>query len=267
MPNTTSLGCYVAFQDGAVFYYVVLPVCIIIFCESVLVIATILRTTNLHTNTDIIVASLSATDILMCASYIAHGVHDSFPSIEKFQSKLLHNFLLDDSFGPILISITHMGFAAIDRYICIAHPFYYMKNMTLWRNFKILLAIWLSGLVYTVIPLLVYVDDKYHKLCILFKTPIEYYCIYLVGYLANIIIVFISYLKISCLALRHKKAAVDRRAQFESPARIQDQNVSLRSARFFAVMFGTFMLFTSPITIVSGVSLVRRLPFMCIYLK
>lgn len=252
MASNTSLTCNSLFSLGIPVRHFSVGLCFVIMFESLLVIATIWRTIHLHKNTDIIVASLSATDIFLCIAYVSQwGMLFFSERISQSQQRFLHCFIIGDSYSSVWIGISHLGFLAIDRYIYIGHPFYYIKNMTTGRVFKVLLAIWATGLVVAIIPLLVYTREKYNHICMLFNPPLEYLCVLFVGYIMNVIIVFTSYMKIACLAFKRQTNLNYgvRRHQRELPERVflRSRNAAMKSARFFAVMFGVFL----PLTLTS----------------
>ncbi|CAG5119125.1 unnamed protein product [Candidula unifasciata] len=265
MADNTTSSCDFELLQGIHIEALVFAYCIIVSVESILVVVVVYRTKALHTNSDIIVACLSLTDILLCCSFTAHGIKALAGSIfTKFQKNLFVIFLFGDCYGGVLISVTHLGLAAIDRYIQIAHPFYYMKFVTKRRIFRILLVIWLIGFVYTMFPLAVYTSDTYSEKCILIHPPWEYFCLLFIVYLANVIAVFVSYLKIAHLAFKHNKSANIRRLHNEDKASdvifLQNRKAALRSLKFFIVMFGAFMLFTSPSIVITFVNKFHDLP-------
>lgn len=246
MQVNTTAGCDFELLKGFQFECLVFVYSIIVSVESILVVVIICRTKALHTNSDIIVGCLSLTDILLCASYTAHGVKSLAGStLSKSQKNYLVSFLCGACYGGVLISITHLGFAAIDRYVQIAYPFYYIKHMTKRRLFKKLLAIWLIGGMYTLTPLFLYFYRQNSETCILLHPPLAYFFILFTGYLANIMIVFISYLKIARLAFQHKKSANIRRMQIEDRTSTvifsQNRKGAIKSVNFFIVMFGAFL--------------------------
>lgn len=261
----TTFDCNLQIFQNIRTVYFLFPVCFIVVCESALVISTVWRTHALHTNTDIIVASLSVTDILMCLSFISRGMLGlPFPAPTESFRKIINNFILGDSAGAVLCFIVHLDIVAIDRYIHIAHPFYYIRRMTKRRILKVLATIWTLSLLYTVLPIVVYTDDKYHKICIAIYPPVEYFSLLVTAYVISIVTVFICYFKIAFVAFHHKKTSNLRRGQHEdiqvTTVLKQNRRAAMRSIKFFAVVFGVFSLCTLPPVLVSGLSLIDVVP-------
>jgi uncharacterized membrane protein len=59
-------------------------------------------------------------------------------------------------------ALHQMGIISVDRYIYIAHPFYYMKHVTKRLVFRIIACLWCVGIVYGLVPLIAYRDSSYH---------------------------------------------------------------------------------------------------------
>lgn len=253
------IGCFTFFM------YFAFAASFLIICESVLVTVIIWRTRNLHTNTDIAVASLSSTDILVCASYITYGVVGiNLFRVSDSVNRIIISFVLGTSFGSTFLSVTHAGYVACDRYIHIAHPFYYMKKMTKERNFKVLLAIWVAGLVYAIIPVFAFRDSKYHHQSILLNPPLEYASVFHGVYAGNLVIAFTCYFKIASIAFLHKKAAIVRRSQTvvdnNEIVLALNRKAAFQSVKFFAVSFGVFLICTSPMFFVTLINYFHNVP-------
>lgn len=217
-------------------WYLTIPITAVTVCQSALVIFLIWKTTVLHTNVNILVASSTVNGIIISM------VYDVALILYSYANSTLRGMMFCIAIGTILISVTHFGIIAIDRYIYIAHPFYYMKHMTRKLIFKIHLAVWIIGLLYMAFPMLAYKDDKYFNNC--FTLKLKYYCAGSAGYLANIIIVFFCYLRIAFLAFQHKLAANARRQQFDDHENVlvikNTCKAAFRSVKFFVIMFGIF---------------------------
>ncbi|CAG5119129.1 unnamed protein product [Candidula unifasciata] len=263
---------YVEISVYSVITCFVLAVSCVIICESVLVIVIICRTTNLHTNTDIIVASLCANDILLCMAYIVHALMSTVVfRTDQLINKSVTSLVLGIAFGTTFTSFMHMGFVSVDRFIFISHPFYYIKNMTRERNFKVLLALWITGLVYMIIPVFVYTDSKYHQQLILTNPPFEYTCVVYITFIINTFIASTCYFKIARVAFHHNKASNVRRLHSTNGngeiALSLNRQAAMKSVKFFAVTFGLHLALSSPMLIVSAINFVIEVPNYVFVLK
>lgn len=224
---------------------------------NLLAIITIWRTPVLHTKSNIFMVSVSLIGFFLAAGNIADmfvyypGIRDHLPSI------VLDAFSLGFYYSCLLLTICHLGVISLDRYIFIAHPFYYMTKMTKSRIFKILACAWCVCLLYGSVPMVVYTDETYQKICIITDPPTEYMFLWTAVYVSQIITICTCYFKIALLAFKRRKAASLRRTPHSESAnarRIND-SAAIKSARFFAIMCGIVLLFTFPL---SAVGPIRR---------
>ncbi|CAG5134635.1 unnamed protein product [Candidula unifasciata] len=217
MNNTTVTTCYVKLWGD--FHMFVIGICLgfVVFNLNLLIIVTILRTKALHTNTNIFMVSVALLDCLMAMSDFTQGL--VYSTEVRFNTNVIHfidTVLFAIGYSATTLSCTYMAFIAIDRYINIAHPFYYILNITKRRLIVVQLIAWLFGLVYCSVPIILYRDDKYHRYCIASHPPLEYFIIDASLNLIDYVLICICYFRISYLAFRHKKAANARRQQSEN---------------------------------------------------
>jgi hypothetical protein len=159
--NTNFTSMCAEINIGSVFSvgYFAVPCGAFVLCQNLITILTIWRWPKLHTNANIFIVSVSLTDILLSLSYsINHLVH-----ITLFSSVF---FMFATLYSNALLSMNQMGTIAVDRYIYIAHLFFYMKNITKKRVIITLACVWGMSLVFLITPLFVYTDVKYHNRCI-----------------------------------------------------------------------------------------------------
>lgn len=231
--------------------YTMVSIGFVSICESLVVIFVTYFKEKLHHNTCILVASLAVNDLLLTASFIGTLILVVPLGLSKvMKPKLLMCFLSGLSSATTNMSVAHMGVIAVDRYIQIVHPFYYMKEMTKTRTYAILLSLWISCLIFTVIPPTIFYDDKYHKRCILLHPPEVYLYIQITAYFICIICVFVCYFKIAHVAFKHKKSANSRRLRYhesQADTELRDNvKAAVRSVKFFILMFGVLFMCTFP---------------------
>ncbi|CAG5123690.1 unnamed protein product [Candidula unifasciata] len=230
----------------------------IVISNSVLTIVTICRTRELHTNQYIFIVSLSIADILMALSFFATAIiHLTGLNsiVEDFGiiNKLLYGML----FSCVVLDMLHMSIIAVDRYIHIAHPFYYIKYMTKQRTVKILSVAYVLCFIDTFIPAIAYQDDTY-KRCLNTNEPTEYYYSNTSILSINTIVAFLCYSKIAWIAIRHKQAAMFRRQQTrDTESNIINRNnrmMVMKSVKFFLAMFGVFFMLSLPPFVITNLA-------------
>ncbi|BFZ05479.1 hypothetical protein BsWGS_08518 [Bradybaena similaris] len=231
----------------------------------VLVIFIIWSTEKLHGNTNVFIASLAASDILISVFFTCNRA-TTVPHLESgiLKSKIVNCIVLGGCSGSINLSMMHMGIFAMDRYIKITYPFFYIKHVTKRPIIVTLCCIWIMGLLNILVPVVFYRDEQFHTRCILLHQPIEFYWLGAGIYLCNLAIAFICYFSISIVAFKHKKAANNRRINtIETTGDIiQKSNLAaaMKSVQFFAVVFGVFLLCTFPPIITTGVAFYQLIP-------
>lgn len=263
--------CMGELDIGFDFLYVTVPVNAIIVLKSALVILTVYRTPSLHTNANIIAASLSLSDVLMATAFINIGDSETAKvHLSVDQIRIIKTFVFGEFSSSILISIGHMGIIAIDRYILIAHPFYYIKHMTKRRIYFLILCVWVIGIFLLFYPLFVYNRMHYYDKCISLHPSVDYYLVCSSVYVSTFVIVLVSYSKIAILAFAHKKAANIRKLVQHgnrSDSVFKDNRAAaFRSVKFFALMFGVFVICTLPPAVATGLTtfyLISHQVFVC----
>jgi hypothetical protein len=173
-------------------------------------------------------------------------------------------FVFGACYSSVLLTTVHMGLFALDRYFQIVHPFFYRNFATKRRAIVTLTSVWISGIIYTIIPLILYSYDEFIGKCTILNPPLVYYSLGVGVYLVVLIIVFLCYFKIALVAFNHKKAANARRLQTsEAAVGIPLRNnrlVALRSVKFFVLMFGVYFVCSFPPVVSTGISEVYNMP-------
>lgn len=231
--------------------------------ESMIVLIVICRTKAMHTNSNVMVASLAVSNMILGSAFVCTidlELSDSVANIPK--RNILSNIIKGVSGASTTLSIMHMGAIAIDRYIHIAHPFYYIKSMRKERIIKVLIFIWVIGLVLLLVPVLSFNDKSQESCTISVRQPIAYFCAVTALYLVNLLVVCVCYFKIAWLAFKHNKAANSRRLRHDDSGFMFQRNMSaaMKSVKFFAAMFGVFLSFTLPPTLVTGLDYYYHFP-------
>lgn len=221
---------------------------ILIVCKSLFVIILTCCNVGLSRNINIVFASMSVNDLLLGVALSLYQV-----TILPFDvgHMLKSNFIICISFGicnsAVIVSLMHMAVLALDRYIHILHPIYYMRYATKRCILIALLCVWATGSIIKAIPMLVYTDAKYHKTCLFFNPPIVYFSVITFIYCVIFLAVCTCYFKISYLAFTRKKAANGRRLTVHDNSVLRNNRpFAARSVKFFIIMFGMFALFTFP---------------------
>ncbi|GFR67851.1 melanocortin receptor 4 [Elysia marginata] len=160
--------------------YVLTTFGLILIIENTLLIVTIARHKELHSNSNILVASLAISDVvigLLCLQMSTlskpTGLRSMLgvgpPGLRKFDS-----FASGANCGLIVVSMAHLAALSVDRYLYILWPLQYFRRVTQRRVIALAVGIWIVGCTYIVLPIFVYSDRKYHKTCFIFNTPNDY---------------------------------------------------------------------------------------------
>ncbi|CAG5119123.1 unnamed protein product [Candidula unifasciata] len=136
---------------------------VLVIAQSLLITFIIWRSPTLHTNTNMLVLSVTASDIFWAVSCIINATLNTALSNNMVANAvLLDTFLMGVSYSSLMLSMNQLGVIAADRYINIVHPFFYIKHITRRRVVTIIICYWILAIVYGAIPLLVYGDTNLH---------------------------------------------------------------------------------------------------------
>lgn len=141
-----------------------------------------------------------------------------------------------------VLTYLHLTIVAIDRYIYISKPFYYITNTTQTPTFRLVLSVWSFSLLCFAVPIIFYGGSNYHKQCILLHPPVEYFSsLTLLGIICYVI-VCVCYIRIALLAFERKQAKISRRQPNDSlnaSAFVTSTGkAAIRSIQFCVAMFG-----------------------------
>ncbi|CAG5121083.1 unnamed protein product [Candidula unifasciata] len=244
-------ACVIHSNFGMYIVFITLIISSLSIIECMVVIFVTWFTVTLHSNTNILVASLAVNDLLLAIAFMGNQV-SVVPGflLPSVKSKLFMSLIYGVSSGSTKLSIMHMMVIAVDRYIQIAHPFYYMKAMTKKKIYVILICLWITCLIFIIIPVTIFYNDKYYRECIILHQPLAYSVVGVAMYFISLIMIFFCYFKIAHVAFKHKQSAISRRlgcnlAQSETEQR-ENMKAALRSVKYLALMFGVFFVATCP---------------------
>lgn len=265
METNATLGCSAEFRFDFHVIYITIPLNVLIVGKSLLVFFTVCKAKSLHTNTKILMTSLSVVELIMGAAYICSGdIGSKIFERETAEILAIQCFILGEWHSSIVGTVIHMAIMAVDRYILITHPFYYIKHVTKRAVFISLFFAWIFGLGYLFLPLLAFRDIQYHKRCIIVHPPFQYFCIGIFAYTLSSIVVLVSYFKIARLAYLKRKAAnarkIQRTASNDGAVLKNKSTIAFRSVKFFALMYGVFLMCTLPPALATGLNTFMKLP-------
>lgn len=243
-----------------------------VLCVSVVTIVTIWRTPTLHNNSNYFLASAAVCDILAAATCISLSLFYMTRFHEYFKHiYVVNTFILGVSYTSMFSSVLHLTVSAIDRYIYILHPFCYIKYITRNYTIKLLCFIWVSTLMYIIIPVVTF---RYNRYQTALRPQREFFIVSLAIDATLCVVMCVCYFRIAYVAFERKRA---RRAQLQRRSSSYDNNLvttnwraAVKSTKFFVVMFGAIFICFSPfiicIQLISlGYTIPRYLAFTSLY--
>ena len=191
---------------------------IFLIAENVLLITIIGRTRYLHTNTNILVASLAVTDVLNGVQCCTMGTAGFSVGIRPWLATLnsdLHiydSLMLSLNLSLVVVSLLHVSCLAVDRYLYVLWPLRYQRRVTRARVLTTAAGIWTVGIVYTLLPLGIFSSPRYRQGCIFTELPVSFGygpigAIYLVCFIA---VVYCTFALVR-IARRHKLRRIKKR--------------------------------------------------------
>ena len=199
-------------KDGHPLASVAMTVGVVLLCENILLITVIARTRSLHTNTNILVASLAITDVLVGAQVCAMGLSEQPEGLRSWLGlstrgiRIFDSFLTGLNFSLVTVSICHLAALALDRYLYVLWPLHYHIRVTRRRVIATAAFLWLLGLIYLSTALILFRNPKYHVVCVIWQTPAKYGTWPLASvYFLCMCVVFASTLGLAKIALKHKR--------------------------------------------------------------
>lgn len=232
---------------------------IIIVCKSLFVITMTCRIPELKENVALIFASMSVSDLMLAVILICYHVSTMpFDIFDSLKSNIMTCLIFGVCNGTTFVAMMHFAIMALDGYIHILHPFYYMRYATKRRLILTLVCAWATGLLVMSIPMFVYTDSKYHDTCLFFTPPMIYFGVISSTYAAVLLAVFCFYFKIARLAFIRSKAAINRRLTIdvvdESSLPRINRKSAVRSVQFFIVMFAFYAFCSIPNAVKTWIS-------------
>ncbi|KAK3774573.1 hypothetical protein RRG08_035003 [Elysia crispata] len=235
IPQTSArVGCInrTIGDDGTLAFFAVF-IGFVLLCENLLLINLIVRTRSLHTNTNILVASLAITDVLVGALVCVMGLCEQREGLRSWldltpdEIRIFDTFLAGLKFSLAIVSICHLSVLTLDRYLNVLWPLHYHLRVTRRRVVATATLLWTIGLVYFSFALIIFRSPEHHRDCIIWNTPAEYgVWPFGVVYLICVFIVFASTIGIAKIAMEHKQ-----RRQLKLPTRNKTPSFSKKSPR------------------------------------
>ncbi|GFO47154.1 serotonin receptor [Plakobranchus ocellatus] len=209
--------------------YLTVAMGVILLGENLLLMIIIVRNHTLHTNTNILVASLAVTDILI-------GVQCCIMGLLNWPGGLRHWFRLGPSefnvldsmansanFTFLIISMFHLTVLSVDRYFFVSWPFRYKRYVTRRRVIATAAGIWCTGIVYMLLPLVLFQTSQDEDNCTEFDIPHAYGEIPLTSvYFICLGVVFASTVGLARIACKHRRRRGRLLAQGRAPQNASD---------------------------------------------
>ena len=137
-PMAPAIGCSTRLiDDGGMLASVAVIVGVMLLCENILLITVIARTRSLHTNTNILVASLAVTDVLVGVHVCVMGLSEqpeglrSWLRLSTTGIRMIDSFLTGLNYSLATVSIGHLAALALDRYLYVLWPLHYHIRVTI----------------------------------------------------------------------------------------------------------------------------------------
>lgn len=240
--------------------YIGIVLCFIIISESLLTVVTILRSPVLHTNQYIFIVSLSFSDILLAVS--SAGVRTFRSSATRWlpPNSFVNMLFFVLNSASVTITGLHMGVIAIDRYVRIVHPFYYIQHARAQVICKILACVWLACTIDIIVPLVLYRERP----CSTPQFPLEYCTTNGLVTLANMAVVCICYSKVARIAIKNRNSAAARRLQNDDNNGVivfRNNNLTvMKSVKYFVTTCGIYIVCTLLPFLINAANLVFKIP-------
>lgn len=250
MKNSTSY-CFHGYDTANYMSFVGMLVGCGVLFVCITIITTICRTPALHNNTNLCIISITVTDMFTAISTIVSSSF-YFTSLNQYVDNkyLLDVFYFAMSFSWMFSSGIHLLIIAIDRYLYILKPFYYMKYITKARIIKILFSLWMFTFLFLITPFIFFRSSHFQNICILTHPPVEYASVGVGTDFVSFIVVCVLYFRIANVAFRRKKLKNVRRLQGDTPHGViisrNNGKAALKSLKFFVAMFGTYVFSCIP---------------------
>ncbi|GFO20860.1 beta-2 adrenergic receptor [Plakobranchus ocellatus] len=184
---------------------------VVMLCENLLLIIVIGRTKSLHSHTNILVASLAISDVLVSVEVCVMGLYvlprglRSWLGLSQAHVRVFNSILTGINFSLVAVSISHFAALAVDRYLYVLWPLHYPLRVTRRRIVAVAAVLWILGLIYMLLPVVLYTSPRYHVKCFLFNSPKEYGTPLLTVYLLCICVVLASTIGLARIALKHRR--------------------------------------------------------------
>ncbi|GFO22328.1 5-hydroxytryptamine receptor 2b [Plakobranchus ocellatus] len=198
------------FPDALSYFMILMGIALL--CENLLLIYVICRTRSLHSITNILVASMGLTDVLVGVQCCMMGLIRlpnglrSWLDLTPSDMHVFDSIMVSLSTGLVSVSILHVSLLAVDRYLYILWPFHYTQRVTRSRVLLTAGGIWMLGLGYVLLLTVQFQSEEYQTICIISQTPVAYkYWPFVVIYFLCLIVVIACTFGTTKIALDHRR--------------------------------------------------------------
>lgn len=184
--------------------------CVFVCTGNVMTILAIVNTPTLRTLANIYVASLAVADFIVGLTFILLALF----SVPTTRIRIFYRFInvcvlmYGLSIGMTSVSAIHMTIISVDRYLYIAHPYFYQRVVTIRVVTGSMGFAWTFGSIYTLLPQFIHRPYPNPPVCDVTKLMPIGYIFYATAaiYWALVGVIVVMYSLILQTALRQGKA-------------------------------------------------------------
>ncbi|CAL1547237.1 unnamed protein product, partial [Lymnaea stagnalis] len=265
--NSTTQNCtelsLVTLVDVSLFIFACL-LAAFICAGNALAICAIWKTPSLRTLPNMYVASLAFADFVVGLGCVLLALFLLPPTRVALFFRYINLCVLMQglNLGMTAVSVCHMALISVDRFLYITRPYLYDRVLKPRRAVVVLAAIWLFGVVYSFLPQFIYKPYGPQPLCdVTLVLPIGYLFYSSSSiYFSLVVVIMAMYSVILHTAFRQQKAIT---AITHNIAGINGElfvRTSLRSVKFFIIVFGVFFICLTPVVCCMAVDYYVNVP-------
>lgn len=153
LPKDGELGEPAAFQFLTILFYCFLTILIFIIgtVYNCMLLIAFKRSRKLKTPTNYLIVSLAVADLIVCSLVLTLAAYQELDDQFRFGNLLCKIWIGLSSFACV-VSIWHICFVAIDRYISITYHLWYKKQPKFIFALKLTLMAWIISFLITILP-------------------------------------------------------------------------------------------------------------------
>ncbi|XP_046729913.1 trace amine-associated receptor 13c-like [Silurus meridionalis] len=232
-------------RSGSPAVYILLYVCsaavvLLTVCGNLLVIISVVHFKQLHTPTNMLVLSLAVSDFLVGAFVMPLMLIWSIETCWIFGKIFCTVFWFIGSFVTI-ISIYNIALIAVDRYLALSHPFFYMNRVSVTISCIVIVFDWC--VVVTYVLALIYFNGNFTGFvmcpgeCLLYPNEVWFITNLVFSFIFPLSVIIILYSRVFLIAKKHATAI----RELNNHTRPQTQKItshSMKSERKAAKVLG-----------------------------